>query len=199
MINREVENEEERQKQKEHLDKIITVLAIVGEEFLKDNIDFCLVGGVAVYLYKPKRLSQDLDFLIKSEDVNRALKILYKLFPDTPYGNFVKRRGEDIWHIDVKTVSGDIIRIDLIIPESEIEKKCLDDAIIVRKKGEKTGVFRVAKPDWLIELKRNAGRDKDKKDIDILRAFIRDKNIKNKIKDVRDDLKDLKEKDKDTI
>ena len=52
------------------------VLKFLLAEFPKSDIDFALVGGLAVSIYTKPRMTQDLDLMILSTDLNKAKKIL---------------------------------------------------------------------------------------------------------------------------
>ena len=54
------------------------VLNFLVSEFSKKDIDFALVGGLAVSVYTQPRMTQDIDLMILLSDFNKAKNILEK-------------------------------------------------------------------------------------------------------------------------
>jgi len=165
-----MENENQKLSPKEQILLLYSVLGEIGQTFKDEDIEHCLIGGIAVFSYVPKRLSKDIDFLINKDHVNKALGILGKLYPKTPFGNFTNRYDEGIWHIDIITNDNHKVRIDFIIPDNDIETKCLQKNKSIKDKSGKH--FNIADPQTLIELKQIAGRDRDLIDIESLKQYL---------------------------
>jgi hypothetical protein len=98
------------------------VLKFLLAEFPKSDIDFALVGGLAVSIYTKPRMTQDLDLMILSTDLNKAKNILINA------GYSITFESGDIVTFVSKSVAKNIelyqgINVKVLIPEDIIGLK----------------------------------------------------------------------------
>lgn len=141
-------------------------IEIVGELAEQNNVEWALVGGVAMALYGSDRTTKDIDIIAD------------KLLPLEKQG--LLRQGGERYLIktDKKAVA-----VDWIIRKDEFKKlfqEALNDAVEI-------GGVPILTPEWLVILKFIAGRYKDQEDAVFLlsrkglvnRTLIKELIIKN--------------------
>lgn len=135
---------------------------------LKDhNIDYALTGGMAVALHGFPRATQDIDFMVREEDLDRVVSLLNGKGYTVPGGMIVLNRGKEtecrIYRIS-KASGEDLLTLDLVLVTSVLEdiwekreSYTVDDYELV-----------VVSLDGLRKMKRLAGRPQDLADLDRL-------------------------------
>lgn len=133
----------------------------------RENIPYCLAGGLAVSIWGPARGTVDVDIVahISNEERERIVHLFEKDFnliqshkDDMPMG-FVK-----IWrHIFHYKNEPDILQLDLIIVPDAYSEKIMNRKIEIEEYGMKISV--ISKED-LIVLKLASFRNQDKADIE---------------------------------
>ena len=151
-----------------------TLLEVV-ELFKAHEIDYCLIGGLAMMLHNGRANTVDIDFYVLVND----LKTLSNLF--LQQGFEVKSAGKFQLKAKVKQVP-----IDLLLADHYV------GADVVYRAVEKplAGTYvRVATPEDLIILKTLADRSIDRRDIEELRELfaeqLNEKYIERKLKKLR--------------
>ena len=113
----------------------------IGEIAANENIEWALVGGLAMYLYGSARLTKDVDIV--------ADKIV-SLKPNAPLtfggNNYIVEVGK------YKVAVDWIVRND---GYAKYYRAALDEAVILPNR------IRLISPEWLVILKMFAGRQKD--------------------------------------
>lgn len=153
----------------------------IFRELNKLELDYLVVGGLAVNLHGIPRMTYDIDLMIRLEPKN-ILKLVNKLTmwgyrPKVPVdpkdlADDVKRKswiddkGMQAFNFYSETLS--ISEIDLIIDSPMPYERLKDSAVTIEIKGEKIPVVSI--PD-LIELKINAGRKQDISDVEHLKMI----------------------------
>lgn len=131
----------------------------IGEIAEKENIEWALVGGIAMYLYGSERLTKDVD-IIGSNDVSLKANA-----PLTFGGNnYIVEVGK------YKVAVDWIVRND---GYAKYYRAALTDAFVFPNR------IRLISPEWLVILKMFAGRQKDYDDTVFL---LKEKDLVNRSK-----------------
>jgi len=146
-------------------DEFIKVLAAVEEH----EVDYILIGGVAVILYGMQRLTRDVDIFVKivPENIDKLRKALYALFDDIAIEEITPSELNEYSVIRYGTPSG--FYIDIMAQLGEVATYDNLEYEIIDYHGIK---IKVATPETLYKLKRNTLRDKDKIDALFLQELI---------------------------
>lgn len=133
----------------------------------RENIPYCLAGGLAVSIWGPARGTVDVDIVahISNEERERIVHLFEKDF------NLMQSHKDDmvmgmvkIWrHIFHYKNEPDILQLDLIIVPDAYSEKIMNRKIEIEEYGMKISV--ISKED-LIVLKLASFRNQDKADIE---------------------------------
>ncbi len=124
-------------------DSALEAIAKVAELARKENIDWALVGGVAMAMYDSPRLTKDVDI------------IAVKLLNLKPIGQLLQ--GGECYQVKI---SKRTVTVDWIVRQDNAKvfyQRALADAI-------KLEDLPIITPEWLVILKYIAGRFKDQED-----------------------------------
>lgn len=113
----------------------------IGEIAERENIEWALVGGIAMYLYGSPRLTKDVDIIAE-----KTLSIEANAPLNFGGNNYIVEIGK------YKVAVDWIVRND---GYAKYYKKALEDAV------KMPDGFRLISPEWLVILKMFAGRQKD--------------------------------------
>jgi len=145
--------------------EFLEVFKALGQQ----NVDYVLIGGVAVILHGMERLTRDIDIIVKMspENIDNLRKALHTVFEDDAieeitlselYEFPVIRYGTpNEFYIDIMARVGELASFE------DLEGEIID------YQGIK---IKLAKPESLLRLKKNSIRDKDKIDALFLRKLI---------------------------
>ncbi len=133
------------------------------DSFAKENLDYALIGGVAVNLHGIPRNTEDLDFFVRptSENIDRLRSALHRVYDDP-----------SIDEISTADLTGDYPAVRYYPPDTELyldilvrlgEFASYDDLEIVNIEIEGVKVSLVT-PQTLFWLKRDTVRDIDRLD-----------------------------------
>ncbi|MBK7932079.1 MAG: nucleotidyltransferase [Acidobacteria bacterium] len=133
-------------------------------EFNDREIEFALCGGLAVAAHGFTRATQDIDFLIREESLERAYEAAAKVgFDIRGLDMSFKERTVEIRRVS-KIVGEDVISLDLLLVTQHVE-----DVWEEREWKEVEGeVIPIVSRNGLIKMKRQAGRSQDLTDIERL-------------------------------
>jgi hypothetical protein len=143
---------------------LIDELSLLVKAFNDHKIEFALCGGLAVAAHGLVRATQDIDFLIRPESLDRAYKAAAEVGYDIRGLDIsFKERTVEIRRVS-KIVGEDVISLDLLLVTPHVE-----DVWSGREEIEFMGqrLFVVSR-DGLIKMKRQAGRPQDIADIERL-------------------------------
>ena len=148
---------------------------------IKEDIDFLVVGGLAVNLHGIPRMTYDIDLMILLDaiNINKLIKILkaWKYYPRAPV------KAEDLadekirgnWIRDKKMTAFTFVNdneplgeIDLIIDSPIPYKELKEKAVLFDIGGVNVPVISI--PD-LIDIKLQSGRSQDLADVKHLKAI----------------------------
>ncbi|MBN1352899.1 nucleotidyltransferase [candidate division KSB1 bacterium] len=133
------------------------------------NVDYVLIGGVAVILHGLERLTRDIDLFIKMipKNIDNFRKALSSVFNDTSIEEITLKELQDYPVIRYGTPNGFYIDIMTRLGEA-VSFEDLEYEII-----ESRGVkIKIATPEILYNLKKDSLRDKDKIDVQFLKEII---------------------------
>ncbi|MBN2012093.1 hypothetical protein JW960_22380 [candidate division KSB1 bacterium] len=149
------------------------------EEFLKfldaldrNNVEYILIGGVAINIHGLDRLTRDVDIIVKltPENIDLLRKALYSMYDDDSIEEITERELVSYpvirygtphgFYIDIVNKLGDVFSFDNL------------DYEIINFKGIK---IRVATPETLLNMKSDTVREKDKIDASFLKELILNK------------------------
>lgn len=136
------------------------LLRVVGS-FDSANVDYALVGGLAVGVWGAPRATKDIDLLVRGEDLAAAKAALqscgYKLaalpmhFSD----------GMEIQRVSKVEAGGRLMMVDLILVNAQLEPIWQSR----ERRAVESGPLWVISRDALIAMKVAAGRPQDQADV----------------------------------
>ena len=133
----------------------------------REGIDYAVCGGVAVAFHGYPRLTDDIDILVREQDLARISEIVKEVGFIFDAGRIRfdvgKPNEREIQRIS-KIVGEDVLTLDLLIVES-VYQSVWNDRGRFSWKGRQLGMVSL---DGLLEMKHIAGRNKDLLDIDEL-------------------------------
>lgn len=149
----------------------LTMMSILVEELLQlvaefndREIEFALCGGLAVAAHGFTRATQDIDFLIREESLERAFEAAAKVGFDVRGLDMSFKEGTVEIRRVSKIVGEDVISLDLLLVTQHVE-----DVWEEREWKEVEGeVIPIVSRNGLIKMKRQAGRSQDLTDIERL-------------------------------
>ncbi len=143
---------------------LIEELKALVAAFNRHEIDFALCGGLAVAAHGLVRATQDIDFLIREETLDKAYGAAAEVGYDIRGLDIsFKERTVEIRRVS-KVVGEDVISLDLLLVTPHVEEVWQTRAAM-EFMGERLFVVSRA---GLIEMKKQAGRPQDLADIDRL-------------------------------
>lgn len=143
---------------------LIEELRLLVREFNDRRIEFALCGGLAVAAHGFTRATEDIDFLIREESLERAYAAAASIgFDIRGLDMSFKERTVEIRRVS-KIVGEDVISLDLLLVTPHVE-----DVWEGRESKEFEGeVITLVSRDGLIKMKKQAGRSQDLTDIERL-------------------------------
>ena len=144
----------------------------VLEAFWKQEVDYILIGGVAVIFYGLQRLTRDIDIFIKMDikNIEQLRKALYMVYEDSSIEEITINELKNYPVIRYGTPNGfsiDIIsRLGEVATYEELEYEVIDC------QGVK---IRIATPETLFKLKKDTVRHKDRGDAIFLKELIEER------------------------
>jgi len=148
--------------------EFISVLKALDEH----NVDYVLIGGVAVILHGMERLTRDIDLFIKmvSKNIENLKKALISVFNDTSIEEITLNELQNYPVIRYGTPNGFYIDIMSRLGEA-VSFKDLEYEIIEYQDVK----VKIATPEMLYSLKKDSLRYRDKIDAQFLKEIIIDK------------------------
>ena len=156
------------------MSELSNILKII-EQLEKEQVDFIIIGGMAVILYGMPRTSEDLDILVKmkSENIQKIRNALSNIFSDSEIKEITFNELKNYAVIRYISPDNDIIDIVANLGEAFHYEN------IEFKEMEIEGIkVKVATPKALINMKSSTYREKDKLDLLFLKELIK-KNASN--------------------
>ena len=150
---------------------LIETLKSICHCFGEVNIEFCLIGGLAVGILARPRATEDIDLLVLIDDKKKKLirDLLQDKFKVVKINNEMHFKKATIWRIilqDTFTNDNGLIVVDLIFADNEVYKETVSNHIKIEIDGIE---IPVATPENLIKIKRLSNRPQDIIDIEALK------------------------------
>lgn len=155
----------------DQFDDFIKVLAA----FEQYEVEYVLIGGVAVILHGMGRLTQDVDVFVKitSENIAKLQAALRSIYEDDAIAEITADELHDYPVIRYGTPKD--FYIDIMARLGEVATYEDLESEWIEYEGVK---IRLATPETLFELKKSTLRDKDKVDAAFLEELIKAKQVR---------------------
>jgi predicted nucleotidyltransferase len=136
----------------------------------KQNVDYVLIGGVAVILYGMQRLTRDIDVFVKMdpENIERLCKALHSVFDDESIQEITFESLKEF--AVIRYGSPDGLCLDIMARLGEVTT--YDDLDYQKVDFEGVGI-KIASPETLYNLKKDTVRPEDKADALFLKQLIK--------------------------
>jgi len=138
----------------------------------KHQVDYILIGGVAVIFYGMERLTRDIDIFVKlePENIQRLRKALYSVFEDPVIEEITLEELQN--YPVIRYGTPEEFYIDILARLGEIATY----ADLEYAQLEYEGItIRIGTPETLYWLKKDTIRDKDKLDARFLEEIIKER------------------------
>lgn len=143
---------------------LLVRLREVSSAIASHEVEFALVGGLAVSVWGEARMTYDIDFVVASTaaDVARLRSTIEAsdVFPFEPE-ELVLQKLSILRALVPTSDRSDVIMVDFLCVDPEFARSLLDRRVIVPFAGEQ---LPVASPEDLLVLKLQSGRVKDLED-----------------------------------
>ena len=138
----------------------------IVRHFQKEEIEYALIGGVALAFYSAPRFTRDIDILTKKNELGRIAVLLKRegYFESSPPWTF--KDTKLTLHRFLKIKNGDEMIVDIMVAGTARHARIVENAI--EAISEDMGVVRVAAKRDLVWLKRSRNSKQDQADIERL-------------------------------
>ncbi|HDL17518.1 MAG TPA: hypothetical protein ENH29_00520 [Bacteroidetes bacterium] len=149
-------------------DEFIRVIKVLEEK----NVEYVLIGGVAMVLHGLERLTRDIDIFINpsKKNISNLQKALNSIFHDKSIEEITLDEFANYSVIRYGTPNG--FNIDLV---SQLGEAVTFNDLAWESIDYREIIIKIATPETLYNLKKNTLRDKDKMDILFLKEIIRNR------------------------
>ncbi len=132
------------------------------------GIEYALVGGLAVAVWGAPRATKDIDLLLRSTDLDRAVDVAKGEGFDIVALRVVFRDGMELQRV-TRARAGELLTLDFLVVNENLEPVWASR----RRLEVGTGELWVISREALIQMKALAGRPQDLADIERLRELDR--------------------------
>ena len=141
-----------------------------------EQIDFCLIGGLAVAILAKPRATEDIDLLIliNEEKIPALIRLLEKRFKIFQKKNVMHFPDATICRTVLGALSDEaagMVVVDFLLADRDTYREALRNPIFLTVDGEK---IPIARPESLIEMKKISNRPQDLLDISALKETLED-------------------------
>ncbi len=139
----------------------------LADAFAKHQLEYALCGGLAVAIHGRPRLTLDIDFVVSSEDMAKAIEIAGTVGFDEASGWISlpsSNTGIDRLFRLNKFSGSDFLTLDLLEADSS-ENAIFKDRERIQIEGR---VIQLLSRTALIQMKNNSDRTKDRLDVELL-------------------------------
>jgi hypothetical protein len=144
----------------------------IFEEFRKivkaieaNNLEYALVGGVALAFHDQPRFTKDIDLLLIPDDIDKFADVLSKLDFFVSAAPWTFKNTDMTLHRFIRIVGNDHLQLDVLTANSERSQQIIRNALDAESEY---GTVRVASIEDLIWMKRKRNSDQDQVDIKML-------------------------------
>ena len=148
---------------------LINEFLVILKAFEEENVEYILIGGVAIILHGYARLTEDIDVFVKNtqNNIEKMKKALYSVFHDKSVFEISFKELEQYPVIRYGTPNG--FYIDIVTNIGEMFS--FDD--LKYEIAEYRGVkIKLATPESLLKMKEDTLRMKDKIDAEFLKELL---------------------------
>lgn len=128
-----------------------------------EEIEYALIGGVAMAFHAEPRFTKDVDILIRGSDLTQVNELLQHEGYQPSASPWKFANGNASLHRFIKIESGDEMIVDIIVAGDDRYEKVITNALEAVSEG--TGKIRVAGKNDLIWLKKIRNSKQDQADI----------------------------------
>ena len=141
-----------------------------------EQIDYCLIGGLAVAILAKPRATEDIDLLIfiNEEKIPALIRLLEKRFKIFQKKNVMHFPDATICRTVLGVLSDEaagMVVVDFLLADRDTYREALRNPIFLTVDGEK---IPIARPESLIEMKKISNRPQDLLDISALKETLED-------------------------
>ncbi|MCD4848244.1 MAG: nucleotidyl transferase AbiEii/AbiGii toxin family protein [Candidatus Aegiribacteria sp.] len=144
----------------------------IFEEFRKivkaieaNNLEYALVGGVALAFHDQPRFTKDIDLLLIQDDIDIFTDVLSKIDFFVSATPWTFENADITLHRFIKIVENDHLQLDVLTANSERTQQIIRNTLDAESEY---GTVRVASIEDLIWMKRKRNSDQDQVDIRML-------------------------------
>jgi hypothetical protein len=137
------------------------------------NVNYALVGGVAMAFHDTPRFTKDVDILLFPEDMEKLKKILSKEGYVESTAPWTFKEVDMTLYRFVKIEEEEHLQIDVLTANEKRSRQVIENAL---EAESEQGIIRVARKEDLIWMKQQRNSDQDKVDIKKLRDNENEKN-----------------------
>ncbi|MBK8937850.1 MAG: nucleotidyltransferase [Polyangiaceae bacterium] len=132
------------------------------------GVEHALVGGLALAVWGAPRATKDIDLLVRTVDLERAVQVAKDQGFDIVALRMKFRYGMELQRV-TRARDGELLTLDFLLVNDSLEPVWASRVRLAVGAGELTVISR----DALIQMKALAGRPQDIADIERLRAIDR--------------------------
>lgn len=149
---------------------LLEALKALAEFFDKEQLPYCLIGGLAVGILAKPRATEDIDILLSADEQDKpALETALKRhFTIRQSQDTVHFKNASIWRLileDTFTEDHGLILIDIIYADKGVLNEAIQNRIYITIDHTKIAV--ISPPD-LVKIKRLSNRTQDMLDVQSL-------------------------------
>ena len=134
----------------------------VARQLQRQQIDYAVVGGIALAFHDVPRLTKDIDILINPDDLEAIQKILEELGYHASAPPWTFRKTRVTLHRFLKIEEPAYVFIDILVGHEAHHQAIIERAL---EESWADGVVRFASKEDLIWMKHQRGSDQDQVDI----------------------------------
>jgi hypothetical protein len=138
------------------------------EALEREDIDYAVVGALALAIHGAPRATSDIDLLVLPDELDRILEVVEQLGYDMRALPMKFSDGMQLQRV-TRIEEGDAVTLDLILVDDNLDPVWATRTPI----STRTGSIRVISRDALIAMKLAAGRTRDIADVERLREMDR--------------------------
>ncbi len=153
----------------EEFHKIVTVMD-------ENNLEYALVGGVAMAFHDEARFTEDIDILLLPGDMDILIKVLSEIGYSESATPWTFKETNMTLHRFIKIVGNDHLLLDILTANENRTQQIIINSL---RAESIYGTVRVAAKEDLIWMKRQRDSDQDRVDIKRLEDNRNEKNRQN--------------------
>lgn len=134
----------------------------IVESFEKMDLNYAVVGGIAMAFHDQPRFTKDIDILVMPEDLEKITTIFEEIGYFESSAPWTFKNINLTLHRFMKVDGEDFLGVDILVGNEEKHRDVVKNAL--EEKSER-GVVKIANKNDLIWMKKMRNSDQDKVDI----------------------------------